>query len=97
MFDWCQNYNLPRMIMSIDFEKAFDSVSLELILITLDIFKFGKNFKLWIKIILGMEEGKKFNGVIFVNGNISTPFKYQEGADMSMQYRNIYLFQQFEF
>ena len=49
MFDWCQNYNLPRMIMSIDFEKAFDSVSLELILITLDIFKFGKNFKLWIK------------------------------------------------
>ena len=52
----------------------------ELILTTLDIFKFGENFKTWITIILGMEEGKNFNVVTVINGNISTPFKIQRGC-----------------
>ena len=65
------------MLLLCDFEKAFDSTSFEFILTTLDIFKFGENFKTWITILLGMEEGKKLNAVTVINGNISTPFKIQ--------------------
>ena len=67
------------MLLLVDFKKAFDSVSFEFILTTLDIFNFGENFKVWITILLGMEEGKNFNAVTVTNGNISTPFPIQRG------------------
>ena len=44
---------------------------------TLELFDFGENFKAWIKIILGMQEGTNFNAVTVVNGNISKPFEVQ--------------------
>ena len=68
------------MLLLCDFEKAFDSVSFEFILTSLDIFNFGENFKTWITILLGMEEGKNVNAVTVINGNISTPFKIQQGC-----------------
>ena len=45
IFDHAKNNNLPGMILLVDFEKAFDSVSFEFILTSLDIFGFGENFK----------------------------------------------------
>ena len=68
------------MLLLCDLEKAFNSVSFEFILTTFDIFNFGDNFKCWITILLGMEEGKNFNAVTVINGNISTPFKIQRGC-----------------
>ena len=68
------------MLLLCDFGKAFDSVNFEFILTTLDIFNFGRNFKCWITILLGMEEGKHFNAVTVINGNLSTPFKIQWGC-----------------
>ena len=68
------------MLLLCDFEKVFISVSLKLILTTLDIFNFGENFKIWITILLGMEEGKNFSAVTVTNGSISTPFKIQQGG-----------------
>ena len=65
------------MLLLCDFEKAFCSVSFEFILTTLDIFNFGENFKIWITILIGMEEGKNFSAFTVTNGNISTPFKIQ--------------------
>ena len=52
----------------------------EFILTALDIFGFGKEFKTWVTILLGMEEGKKFSAVTVINGNISTPFEIQRGC-----------------
>ena len=80
IFSNAKENNLPGIILLIDFEKTFDSVSFDFILATLDIFDFGENFKTWITIILGMEEGKKFNAVTIMNGNISTPFEIQQGC-----------------
>ena len=80
IFSNAKENNLPGIILLIDFEKAFDSVSFDFILATLDIFGFGETFKTWIKIILGMEEGKKFNSVTIINGNISTPSEIQRGC-----------------
>ena len=56
--------NLPGIILLIYFEKAFDSVSFNFILSTLDIFDFGETFKEWIKIIFGMGMGKNFKAVM---------------------------------
>ena len=72
------------MFLLCDFEKAFKSVSSELILTTLDIFNFWENFKTWITILMGMEEGKNLDAVTVIKGNIS--------ATKGTQYRGIYLF-----
>ena len=80
IFPHAKNNNLPGMILLVDFEKAFDTVSFEFILTTLDIFGFGENFKTWITILLGMEEGKIFSAVTVTNGNISNPFPIQRGC-----------------
>ena len=66
--------------MLVDFEKAFDSVSFEFILATLDIFEFGDVFKELIRIILGMNEETNFNAVTVMNGNISKPLSIQRGC-----------------
>ena len=42
------------MILLIDFEKAFDSVSLKFFITTLEIFNFLDKFTQWTKILLGM-------------------------------------------
>ena len=69
--------NLPGIISLVDFEKAFDSVSFEFVLTTLDLFDFGENFKEKIKILLGTEVGTDFSAVTVVNGNVSKPISIQ--------------------
>ena len=47
---------IPGMMVLIDFEKAFDSISWNFLFKTLDAFNFGDNFKKWIKIIYSNPE-----------------------------------------
>ena len=42
--------NIPGLLLSIDFQQAFDSVSWKCILKTLDYFNFGPSIKKWIKL-----------------------------------------------
>ena len=72
--------NLPGMMLLIDFEKAFDSVSFKFIMTTLDFFKFGENFRQWIKILLGMDDNAGFQAVMVVNGNISRRISVDRGC-----------------
>ena len=44
-------HDIPGMIVALDFEKAFDSISWQFLLETLKRFNFGPNFVKWIKII----------------------------------------------
>ena len=74
-FSNAKENNLPGIILLIDFEKAFDSISFKFIIAALEIFHFGENFKTWITI--GMEKGTSFTAVTVINGNISTPFEIQ--------------------
>ena len=80
IFSHTKENNLPGIILLIDVEKDFNSVSFEFIITTLEFFYFGENFKTWITILLGMEKGKSFNAVTVINGNISTPFEIQRGC-----------------
>ena len=80
IFSHAKENNLPRMMIFIDFEKAFDSVGFQLIEATLEMFGFGEYFINWIKIILGVKEGTNFKAVTVVNGNISAPFDVKRGC-----------------
>ena len=71
LFEHANTNDLPGMMLMIDFKKAFDSVSFNFIMMTLDIFNFGDNFKDWIMILLGLNEEANFKAVTIVNGNIS--------------------------
>ena len=60
-----KNHNIPGLLLSIDFEKAFDTVSWKFISKTLDYFNFGDSVKTWIKLFQnGAESSILQNGFI---------------------------------
>ena len=50
LIDYAEQENKPGVIFSVDFEKAFDSVSWDYLEKCIDYFNFGNSFKNWIKI-----------------------------------------------
>ena len=50
IMDYAEKSNNPGLLMLIDFQKAFDSVSWEFLYEVLDIFGFDESFKRWIKV-----------------------------------------------
>jgi len=67
--------DIPGLILLIDFEKAFDSVSWRFLKTVLDFFNFGEVFKKWINIILN--EAKL---CVIQNGIFSDFFKIGRGC-----------------
>ena len=63
------------MILLIDFEKAFDSVSFKMIDATLEMFGFEQYYREWITILL-----KDFEACINNSGNISKRFPVKRGC-----------------
>ena len=63
------------MILLIDFEKAFDSVSFRMIDATLEMFGFGKYCSEWITILV-----KDFEACVNNSGNISKRFLVEHGC-----------------
>ena len=80
LFSYAKENNLPGMLLVVNFERAFDSVDLSFILITLEIFGIGGEFIKWITIILGIKEGTNFKAVTVVDGNISSPSDMKQGC-----------------
>ena len=68
-------HDLPGLLLLIDFEKAFDSLSHEFIMQTLDFFNFGEYFKQWIKVFYD----NAFS-CILVNGHITERFDIGRGC-----------------
>ena len=69
-----KNQNIPGLLLSIDFEKAFDTVSWKFISKTLDYFNFGDSVKKWIKLFQNGAESS-----ILQNGFISEFFYLKRG------------------
>lgn len=75
LMNYTERNNIPGLLMLIDFEKAFDSISWEFVFHTLDLFNFGNSIKDWIQTF--------YNGIktcIIQNGIISDYFYPQRGC-----------------
>ena len=65
IMNFTENNQIPGLVMLIDFEKAFDSVSFDFIEKTLLFFKFGEDFLKWIKLFLyNTDVAVQLNGFI---------------------------------
>ena len=60
---------LPGIILTIDFEKAFDSINWSFIIKSLDLYNFGPQFQKWVKILY-----TNISSAVINNGNISKWF-----------------------
>lgn len=67
--------NIPGILLLIDFEKAFDSVSWKFIDKVLDFFNFGSSFKSWINTF-----NTNTNSCVHINGHLSERFFLQRGC-----------------
>ena len=70
-----EQLKIPGMLLLIDFEKAFDSVSHKFIYKALEMFNFGTSIKRWIKIFYS----EMFSS-ININGCMSKRFKVERGC-----------------
>lgn len=70
-----KQHNIPGLILSVDFEKAFDTVSWKFILKTFDYFNFGESIKKWICLFQNGAETS-----IVQNGFISDFFYLKRGC-----------------
>ena len=63
--------NIPGLLLSVDFQQAFDSVSWKFISKTLDYYNFGPSFKKWISLFQNGTES-----AVLQNGFISEFFSF---------------------
>ncbi len=50
-FDFCENYQIPGLLVCLDFEKAFDSLEWNFMISVLKKFNFGPKFIKWVEIL----------------------------------------------
>ena len=67
--------NIPGLLLLVDFEKAFDSVSHEFIFKILDIMNVGDSFKKWIKVFY-----ENAQSTVLVNGHMTPFFENKAGC-----------------
>ena len=75
IMDYTEEHDIPAVIMSIDYEKAFDFIEWEYIEKVLEFFKFGPEFQRWITILYSNTESCVVN-----NGWSTKYFKLSRGV-----------------
>ena len=71
----CQEQKVDGLILLVDFEKAFDSLSWNFILKALKKFNFGDDFIKWVNMFLKNSESR-----VILNGHLSDSFNLQRGC-----------------
>ncbi|XP_071719506.1 uncharacterized protein [Rutidosis leptorrhynchoides] len=74
LVDWCKRKKKQAMLLKVDFEKAFDSISWEYLISMLGFLGFGKRWILWIKGCLMSSRAS-----VLVNGSPSEEFHIGRG------------------
>ena len=67
--------DIPGLLLLIDFEKAFDSISHDFIMQALDYFNFGNDIKAWVKLFY-----EDAFSCVLVNGHLTNRFKVERGC-----------------
>ena len=71
----CDILDIPGYLVTMDIEKAFDSLNHDFLLSVLKKFGFGENFIHWIKVLLNNQQS------CVINGGFTTPyFNLEKGA-----------------
>ena len=71
----CEKENIPAYLVTMDLEKAFDSLNHDFLICVLKKIGFGDNFTTWIKILLNDQQSCVLNG-----GLTTQYFKLERGA-----------------
>ena len=82
-----ENVNLKAYIVTVDIEKAFDSLSHSFLLVCLKKYGYGNDFIKWVEMLLESQESCIING-----GNRTKYFKLQKGARQGDPIPHTYLF-----
>ena len=75
VMDYTKKQNIPRILLFIDFEKAFDSIDWEFMIKCLDVFGFGPSLKGWIETFY-----KNISSCVINNGMCTSHFEIQRGV-----------------
>ena len=75
ILDICNKLNIPGYMLTVDLQKAFDSIDHVFLVACLEKFGFGNNFVEWISILLKDNESCISNG-----GHTTKYFKLNRGA-----------------
>ena len=75
VLDASERYNIPGFILTVDLQKAFDSIDHYFLIACLEKFGFGTNFLAWISILLNKNESCVSNG-----GHTTQYFSLNRGA-----------------
>lgn len=75
VINYTEKQEIPGMLLLIDFEKAFDSVSWEFLFTVLDFFEFGNSFVKWVQVFY-----KNIQSCVVVNGHLSDWFFLERGC-----------------
>ena len=67
--------DIPGLLLLIDFEKAFDSISHDFIMQTLQFFNFGNSIKSWVRLFY-----EDAYSCVLVNGHLTKRFKIERGC-----------------
>ena len=70
-----ESLNLKGYIVTVDIEKAFDSLSHSFLLACLKKYGYGNDFKKWVEMLLECQKSCIING-----GNMTKYFKFQKSA-----------------
>ena len=74
----CEKQNIGGYLVTMDIEKAFDSLDHDFLVNVLNKFGFGSNFISWIKLLLNSQQSCVING-----GNNTSYFNLEKGARQS--------------
>ena len=70
ILEYLKDNSQPGILINIDFEKAFDSLNWEFVLVTFEKFNFGPSFIHWVETLY-----KNISSCIINNGHTSSFFK----------------------
>ena len=90
MLQFTEENDIPGLLLLIDFEKAFDSISWDFLLSVLKLFNFGKSIINWVKVFYN-NISSALTAVI-QGGNLSEFFQIGRGCRHEIRYRHIFSF-----
>ena len=61
VLDYCKTNNIPGLLLTIDFEKAFDTIDWDFIDKTLQSFNFGQSLRKWVKLFFNDSSSANLN------------------------------------